>query len=384
MRTYISLFSNAGIGCYGFKQSGFECIATNELIGRRLDIQRYNSKCRYDSGYIQGDITQTGTKEEILAQISLYKANFGITDVDVVIATPPCQGMSVANQKKQNELGRNSLIVEAIRMIEQIKPRFFVFENVPQFVTSCCLDTDNVTKMIPIAIQEHLNNYKWQYKLINFKDYGSNSSRKRCLVIGAREDVDVDINELFPKKQDEHTLRETIGRLPRLEHMGEISSNDIYHGFRKYNEYMREWVHDLKEGESAFDNPDESKRPYQIINGERVPNKNKMQTKYRRQYWDKPGYCVHTRNDIFSSQSTIHPSDDRVMSIRELMILQTVPYEFKWSNIPFDELNQLPIEEKVKYLKKNEINIRQTLGESVPTIIFKQIADVIKKLDNIE
>lgn len=41
--TYISLFSSAGIGCYGFKLEGFECIATNELITRRLEIQKFIS-----------------------------------------------------------------------------------------------------------------------------------------------------------------------------------------------------------------------------------------------------------------------------------------------------------------------------------------------------
>lgn len=40
--TYISLFSSAGVGCFGFKQNGFECIATNELIERRLNIQKIN------------------------------------------------------------------------------------------------------------------------------------------------------------------------------------------------------------------------------------------------------------------------------------------------------------------------------------------------------
>ncbi len=42
--TYISLFSSAGVGCFGFKQNGFECIATNELIERRLNIQKINKK----------------------------------------------------------------------------------------------------------------------------------------------------------------------------------------------------------------------------------------------------------------------------------------------------------------------------------------------------
>ena len=51
MKTYVSLFSSAGIGCYGFKQAGFECIATNEFIERRLNVQKNNHKCKYETGY---------------------------------------------------------------------------------------------------------------------------------------------------------------------------------------------------------------------------------------------------------------------------------------------------------------------------------------------
>ena len=44
--TYISLFSSAGVGCYGFHMEGFECVATNELLSRRMDVQRVNKKCK--------------------------------------------------------------------------------------------------------------------------------------------------------------------------------------------------------------------------------------------------------------------------------------------------------------------------------------------------
>lgn len=50
--TYISLFSSAGVGCYGFKQNGFECIATNEILTKRLKIQAFNNNCKYDTGYL--------------------------------------------------------------------------------------------------------------------------------------------------------------------------------------------------------------------------------------------------------------------------------------------------------------------------------------------
>ena len=120
MRTYISLFSSAGVGCYGFKLEGFECVATNELIRRRLDIQRYNNKCKYESGYICGDITSPETKEQLFSEISLWEKKEKMKRIDVVIATPPCQGMSVANHKKTStEIVRNSLVVESIKIIKE-------------------------------------------------------------------------------------------------------------------------------------------------------------------------------------------------------------------------------------------------------------------------
>ena len=100
--TYISLFSSAGVGCYGFSQERFDCIATVEIINRRLDVQRHNNKCLYSSGYIADDITKKNTKEKIFSEIDLWKLKQGLKEVDVVLATPPCQGMSVANHKKIN------------------------------------------------------------------------------------------------------------------------------------------------------------------------------------------------------------------------------------------------------------------------------------------
>ena len=140
---------------------------------------------------------------------------------------------------------------------------------------------------------------------------------------------------------------------------------------------MRSWITDLKEGESAFDQSDISKVPHKVVDGEIVVNIRKNGDKYRRQYWDKVGPCIHTRNDQLASQNTIHPSDDRVFSIRELMMMMTIPSSFKWTNIPEQTLNSLSIEKKRAFLKKEEIKIRQCLGEAVPTAIFDSIAEKI-------
>lgn len=379
--TYISLFSSAGVGCYGFKQAGFQCIATNELIKRRLDVQRFNKKCKYESGYICGDITKDETKQLLFNEIALWKEKENIREVDVVIATPPCQGMSVANHKKtDNEIVRNSLVVESIKIINEIKPRFFVFENVPLFLKTICTDIDKVDKPISEAIEKNLGcDYNYVGEVINFKNYGSNSSRKRTLVIGVRKDIECNPKDLFPDYTNEKTLRETIGHLMSLTKPYQFDPNDAYHFFRGYPERMRRWISSTPEGCSAFDNPNIEDRPHQVKDGKIVENVKKNSDKYTRLRWDSVGPCIHTRNDQLASQNTIHPSDDRVFSIRELMILMTIPENFKWSELSLAELNMLSDEEKRAYLKKEEIKIRQSIGEAVPTTIFEQVAKKIKK-----
>ncbi|MFP6314975.1 DNA cytosine methyltransferase [Helicobacter pylori] len=255
--TYISLFSGAGVGCYGLLEEGFECVATNEILEKRLNIQRINRKCKLDESYISGDIKKPETKEKILKQIGFYSKKFGNDRVDLVVATPPCQGMSVANHKKKNdEIKRNSLVVESVDLIKQIKPRFFILENVPSFYKTGCIDKNDNLLEIGSMIEQNLSgDYMLYDEVINFKNFGANSSRTRTLVIGVCKEFKDFISalEFFPDFKQEKTLKEVIGSLKPLA-WGEYDSTDFYHSFRTYPKHMQEWIKDLKEGQSAFEN----------------------------------------------------------------------------------------------------------------------------------
>ena len=370
----MSLFSSAGVGDYGFYQAGFKLIASNELLKRRMSVQLANNVAEDERAYILGDITSEDTKSKIISQVKKYT-----DDLDLLVATPPCQGISVANHfKKGEDIKRNSLVLQSILIAEQLHPKFIVFENVHRFLKTACTDTDGSVNTIKEVIDRHLSSeYDIWGEEINFKDYGANSSRPRTLVISTRKDMNIDPASLMPNKMKEKTLKEVIGDLPALHEMGEVDKNDILHSFRPYREDMRDWIHGLKQGESAFDNTDPKLRPHRVINGKVVFNVRKNGDKYKRQYWDKVAPAIHTINDILASQNTVHPVDDRVFSIRELMRLMNVPAKFKWTPESYEYLNNLPIDEKKKWLKKNAITIRQSLGEAVPTIIFKEIGDKI-------
>jgi DNA (cytosine-5)-methyltransferase 1 len=381
---YISLFSSAGIGCYGFLKEDFTCVATVELLRKRMEFQKINNKCKFESGYISEDITKLETKQKIKAELLKHGIKKNTDELDVLIATPPCQGMSVANHKKNNELGRNSLVIESVNLVKDLKPKVFIFENVRSFLNTECTDLDGINKSIKEAIIQNLSSeYLLHFEVLNFKNYGCPSSRTRSLVIGTKKTFP-NLNPLllFPNPVSETTLKQTIAHLPRLINMGEISKTDIYHSFKKYKPIMTDWISNLKEGESAFDNKNPLHRPHKIIGSEIIPNQNKNGDKYRKQIWDKVAPCVHTRNDILSSQNTVHPEDNRVFSIRELMLMMSIPNDFKWTWISLEKLNSFSTLEKEKFLSKEEMTIRHSIGEAVPTIIFQSIAKKIKSVLN--
>lgn len=380
---YISLFSSAGIGCFGLKLEGFTCIATAELIQRRIEIQKANKKCKYSTGYICGDLTTQAVHNQLFDEIASFKQKEKIKHIDLIVATPPCQGMSVANHKKNDELGRNSLVVESIKIVKEALPKYFVFENVSAFLKSICTDVDGLDKSIKDAILFNLSSYySIEFKVANLKNYGSNSSRTRTLVIGVNKDLkEVTPLDVFPDYVEEKTLKEVIGNMPSLSEMGEFDKNDIYHSFRPYKEHMLPWIQATPYGKSAFDNADDKLKPHKVVDGEIVVNQNKNGDKYQRQLWDKVAPCIHTRNDCLPSQNTVHPVDNRVFSIRELMKIMTIPDEFKWVDDESLPKNDDSFEVKAKFRKKTEFNIRQCIGEAVPTQILKTIGSKIKLVE---
>ena len=373
--SYISLFSSGGIGDLGFKLEEFDCIASAELLSKRLEVQRLNNIAKTED-LICGDLLQDHLYEKVLSRARNWEEKHK-QPVTLIIATPPCQGMSVANHKKKDELKRNSLVVQSIKAIADIVPLVFVFENVPAFIKTTCTGLDGSNRPIGEEIDRILGpQYEFYSQTLKLQEYGSPSSRKRSITIGVRNDIPwVTPLDLFPQKSDQVTLRQLIGDLPRLEHMGECKEGDVLHSFRQYDPRMRPWITPLKEGQSAFENSNPELRPHRIIDGKRVPNAQKNADKYRRVFWDATAPCVHTRNDILASQNTVHPVDDRVFSIRELMRMMGLPEDFRW----FSNQEEANRNSDVSLLKPHDTNIRQCLGEAIPVPITQSIAANVKQ-----
>ena len=204
----ISLFSGAGGMDLGFIQAGFEIIWANDFFKEATDTYKKN----IGNHIIHGDITKIESSE--------------IPDgADVIIGGFPCQGFSVANNKRSMEDKRNFLYKEMLRIIKDKKPKYFVAENVKGILS---MENGKVIKMILNDFKEL--GYRVDYKLLNAAEYGIPQLRERVIIIGNRLNkantypnkthyIDKTVENLLPAV----TAEKTIGFLSDLR----LSNNPI-------------------------------------------------------------------------------------------------------------------------------------------------------------
>ena len=121
----LSLFANVGIAEAYMKDIGVDIKVANELDSKRA---RFYQEVYPDTHMICGDITDDKIRDEIIAEAISE-------DVDFVMATPPCQGMSEAGLRLEFD-PRNQLIFYAVDVIKRIKPKYVFLENVPKQLTT--------------------------------------------------------------------------------------------------------------------------------------------------------------------------------------------------------------------------------------------------------
>ena len=117
----ISLFT-CGMGMdLGFEKAGFSTLYANDITNFACNTIRKNKPQIVCD---EGDITNISSKE-ILKKIDCDKG-----EVDVVIGGPPCQSFSTAGMRKGLDDNRGLALLEYLRVIKDVQPKFFVFENV--------------------------------------------------------------------------------------------------------------------------------------------------------------------------------------------------------------------------------------------------------------
>ena len=343
--TGISLFASAGIGETYFKDVGIDIKVANELLEKRANLYRAINP---ETTVICGDITKDDVFLKIISSCP--------KEVDFLLASPPCQGMSVAgknrNQKTMEADERNYLITYVVKTIKTTNPTYVLVENVPALLKLKLKYAEEYRTVLEILQYEFGNEYEIDSMVVDASDYGVPQTRLRAIIKMNRNGTVWH----WPAKKEKITVREAIGHLPTLE-AGETS--DIkWHFARNHSKDNILWMKHTPTGKSAFSNP-----VYypQKKDGTRVKG---YESSYRRIRWDSPAPTITIRNDCIASQRNVHPgrllsdgtySDARVLTPLELMLLNSLPADW---NIPDDT---------------PELLIRQCIGESIPPLMLKEI-----------
>lgn len=367
--TAISLFANVGIAETYLSEIGIDVILANELIKKRAEFYKFlypNTKV------ICGDITEENIQDDII--------NFCQNkEIDLVLATPPCQGMSIAGKMDPFDK-RNQLTFYAVKIIKAIKPKFVFLENVPQLLKTK-IRIGNEVLLIPEYIKKELGKY-YNFAdqcIVSAKDYDVPQMRKRNIFLLTRKDIDFVWQMPLPKPII--TLRDAIGNLPEVDPLLKEGLNETVKLFPDFEKKKNEALkiskfhtppkHSKKHviammhtptGKTAFDN----KIYYpKKDNGERV---NGHYNTYRRYSWDKPCRTITQNSGVISSLCCVHPgrvytnpdgeilySDPRCLTLYELFIVTSLPKDWnvpEWADERF---------------------IRKVIGEGIPPMLVKNI-----------
>ena len=372
----VSLFSNVGVAETYLEECGIDIVVANEIDEKRANFYKYLYP---KTNMIVGDITNDEIFNKVI-QTSLDE------QVDFLIATPPCQGMSLAGKRDPYDK-RNQLIYYAIEIIKKIKPKYVLLENVPQLLKTK-ISINNEVMFIPEYIKHELEaDYNFaNQSLVSAMDYEVPQMRKRNIFLLSRKDMKYVWQ--IPEKKERITLRDAIYDLPSVDPLlkeGIEETLKLFPEFYKKKEiaekiskFHKPPVHSkkhvicmlhTKSGDTAFSN--EIFYPKKD-NGDKV---NGHYNTYRRYEWDKPARTITQNNGVISSLCCVHPgkkieingeilySDPRCLTLYELFIVFSLPKDW---NVPEWADDRM---------------IRQVIGEGIPPMLIKNI--VIELMKNI-
>jgi DNA (cytosine-5)-methyltransferase 1 len=115
-------------------------------------------------------------------------------EVDLFVGGSPCQSFSLVGKQMGLSDTRGTLFYEYARLVSEIKPKCFIYENV-----RALLSNDGGKTWATISKIFTDLGYDWQYQVLNSKDYGMPQNRERVFVVGFRKDLKVGDSFQFPK-----------------------------------------------------------------------------------------------------------------------------------------------------------------------------------------
>jgi len=357
----LDLFAGVGGLSYGFaNDDNFEIVGANELLP---DMAKAYSLNHPNVRIYNCDIKDFGLKN-LNKDLGIKKG-----DIDLIIGGPPCQAFSTVGKRLIDD-PRGKLFQEYYRILKELNPKVFLFENVKGLLS---MQKGELLKTI-LSLFKSLG-YKVKYEVLNSADYGVPQIRERVIIIGTKLNKDFE----YPKKTNSNdnsiinqdlkpylTLSEAISDLAFIKSNEESfeyrskPKNDFQkrmrinapkiildHNAPKNNDKLVKLMECLPDGGSPQDVPEEL-RP-----------KSGFKNTYCRLWWERPTPTITRNLSTPSSSRCIHPKAPRPLTTREGARIQCFPDNY------------------IFYGSRSSKNLQ--IGNAVPTFLSIALKNSIKQ-----
>lgn len=341
----IDLFLGVGGMSFGFEQMGFDVVFANEYDSSIAEAYKINHP---NTNMLVADITTVDLEKTF----SRYSG-----EIDVVIGGPPCQGFSQKGQRKTIHDERNFLFKFFVRVVEKVRPKYFVMENVPNLLTA-------ERGYFKNELEKLFNDmgYELNMGVLNASDYGVPQNRRRAIIIGKQGDV---APSLPTPQEGKVTIWDAISDLAYL-NSGEGSEKQEYRNppQSSYQETLRK-ESTILYNHVATNHSTLALERLSLIppnSGKEVlPEKHLTKSIYSgtwtRMRKDEISVTITTRFDTPSSGKFTHPFLNRAITVREAARIQSFPDSFYFVGTKGSQMKQV--------------------GNAVPPLLAKAIARVI-------
>ena len=373
--TVLDLFSGPGGMSQGIKEAKNYNFRFNVIVANDYDkaVRLTYAKNHDDVEFVSGSIVEEETKKDIISAI--LKAT-GRSTVDMVVGGPPCKGFSLENKMTRNMKNpMNHLIMHYVEMVRRTKPVAFVMENVPGIFAM------RHGKIIQTLIQrfQDMGYHNADAWLLNAADYGIPQARKRAFVVGSKSKIPLSRPIKTHGTKDEvkkdHTLltrtsvADALNDLPRISMGKTCALSDMYAKDPQceFQRHMRKKSHRVTNHVVTKNTPLVTKRIRTVPSGGNWNNIPVTLMKVRGQYKNLDAHSMIYRRLVknepsititnFRKAMIIHPTQHRLLSVREAARIQTFPDHFEFEG--------------------GISNMQQQVSDAVPVQLAKKVGEVM-------
>ena len=333
----IDCFCGAGGLSLGFEQAGFEVEYAFDLDESAIKTYQKNPNHHHGPSFVRDiyKVSKQSIEEDLGHELG---------EIDVVIGGPPCQGFSV-QRRGDNVDPRNQLVLEYVRLLKEIKPKFFIMENVGGILSVR-------GKPFVKALFENMEaaGYSILQKKLTASDYGVPQDRTRVIIVGELTNgAETTFSYPAPDKGPKKTVREAITDL-----MDKDESTVPNHKADKLSAINLKRIQAITEGQGRDSLPEELQ-----LECHKKNNGHRHLDTYGRMAWDQPSPTITARFDSFSRGRFGHPVLDRSITLREGARLQTFPDSFEFVG--------------------NKVEVARQIGNAVPPVLAERVAEQVKQ-----